>query len=231
MSAKKPAPGNPLQRIRVDLHIHTCHSVDSLMTLDEVVEAALAQGLGALAITDHDAIEGALALSRSAPFPVIVGEEVDVGDGEIIGLFLHEWIPPKLGPQETIARIRAQGGLVYIPHPFDSHRYPLPEPVLLSVLHEVDAIEVLNARVTVPAFNERAADFAREHGLPGGAGSDAHTPGEIGRAYVEMEPFADRDSFLIHLARGRIGGRESRRHVHLYSTWAKIRKLAGGAHG
>jgi len=214
--------------IQVDLHIHTCYSVDSLMTLEEVVEAALARGLGALAITDHDAIEGALTLSRMAPFPVIVGEEIDVGDGEIIGLFLHELIPPKLGPVETIARIRQQGGLVYIPHPFDSHRYPLPEPVLVSLLHEVDALEVLNGRVMVPACNERAARFAREHGLRGGAGSDAHTPGEIGRAYVEMEPFGDRDTFLSNLAHAGIGGGVSSHYVHLFSTWAKIRKRGGG---
>ena len=214
--------------IQVDLHIHTRYSVDSLMTLDEVVEAALARGLGALAITDHDAIEGALTLSRTAPFPVIVGEEIDVGDGEIIGLFLHELIPPKLGPVETIARIRQQGGLVYIPHPFDSHRYPLPQAVLLSLLHEVDALEVLNGRVMVPAYNERAARFAQEHGLRGGAGSDAHTPGEIGRAYVEMQPFEDKDSFLSNLAHARIGGGVSSRHVHLFSTWAKIRKRGGG---
>jgi predicted metal-dependent phosphoesterase TrpH len=215
------------RRIKADLHVHTRYSEDSLMTLDEVVEAALARGLGAVAITDHDAIEGALALSRMAPFPVIVGEEVDVGDGEIIGLFLQELIPPELGAVETIARIRAQGGLVYIPHPFDSHRYPLPEAVLRSLLHEVDAIEVLNARVTMAAFNERAARFAQDHAIPCGAGSDAHTPGEIGRAYVEMEPFVGRDSFLTSLARGRIGGHESGRHVHLFSTWAKIRKRTG----
>jgi predicted metal-dependent phosphoesterase TrpH len=227
VSVKRTAESEP-KRIHVDLHIHTCYSVDSLMTLDEVAEAALARGLGALAITDHDAIEGALALSRTAPFPVIVGEEVDVGDGEIIGLFLREWIPPNLGAVETIARIRAQGGLVYIPHPFDNYRHPLPEPVLRSLLHEVDAIEVLNARVTVAAFNERAARFAQEHGIPCGAGSDAHTPAEIGQAYVEMEPFADSDSFLTHLARGRIGGSASGRYVHLFSTWAKIRKRAGG---
>jgi predicted metal-dependent phosphoesterase TrpH len=225
--AARSLPGSA-GRIKVDLHIHTCHSVDSLMTLDEVVEATVAGGLGALAITDHDAIEGALALSRMAPFQVIVGEEVNVGEGEIIGLFLQELIPPKLGAAETIARIRAQGGLVYIPHPFDNHRCPLPESVLRSLLHEVDAIEVLNARVTVPALNERAAQFAQEHAIPGGAGSDAHSPGEIGRAFVEMKPFVDRDSFLTSLARGRIGGGESGRHVHLLSTWAKIRKCAGG---
>jgi predicted metal-dependent phosphoesterase TrpH len=228
MSAQRKAPDAPLKRIQVDLHIHTRYSVDSLMTLDEVAEAALARGLGALAITDHDAIEGALALRRMAPFPVIVGEEINVGDGEIIGLFLQEWIPPQLGPLETIARIRTQGGLVYIPHPFDSHRSPLPEPVLRSLLHEVDAIEVLNARVTVAAFNERAARFAQEHGIPGGAGSDAHTPAEIGQAYVEMEPFVDSDSFLRSLASGSIGGSASARYVHLFSTWAKIRKRVGG---
>lgn len=227
-AADKARTRSPL--IKVDLHVHTCYSGDSLMTLEQVVEAALARGLGALAITDHDAIEGALALSRTSPIPIIVGEEIYVGDGEIVGLFLHEFIPPKLGAVETIARIRQQGGLVYIPHPFDRYRYPLPEPVLLSVLHEVDAIEVLNARVTAPAYNERAAAFAREHGLPGGAGSDAHTPGEVGRAYVTMAPFADRDTFLSNLSHAEVGGSVSRHYVHLFSTLAKIRKRGGGLH-
>ena len=212
------------KRVRVDLHIHTCHSVDCLMTLDEVVEAARARGLGALAITDHDEIEGALALSRSAPFPVIVGEEVNAGDGEIIGLFLREWIPPKLGPAETIARIRAQGGLVYIPHPFDSHRFPLREPVLEELVTQMDLIEVLNARVSNAVFNARAASFARQHNLPGGAGSDAHTAGEIGRAYVEMDAFVDRDGFMSSIARATVGGSVSGLHVHFWSTWAKLIK-------
>jgi predicted metal-dependent phosphoesterase TrpH len=200
------------------------------MSLDEVIQAAMARGLGALAITDHDAIEGALALSRMAPFRVIVGEEIDTGEGEIIGLFLQEFIPPKLNPAQTIARIREQGGLVYIPHPFDTRRYPLQESILLALLHEVDAIEVLNARVMLPVYNKRAARFARKHGLPGGAGSDAHTPVEIGRAYVEMEPFTGKEGFLCSLAQAKVGGSVSAPHVHLFSSWAKMQKRGGVSH-
>ncbi len=211
-------------RWRVDLHIHTCYSPDSLTRLEEVIAAALKCGLGALAVTDHDAMEGALALSRIAPFPVVVGEEIDTGEGEITGLFLNEFIPPGLGPERTVNTIRAQGGLVYVPHPFDRQRRPLGESGLFSVLAHIDVIEVLNARVRKPEFNNQAARFAREHGLPGGAGSDAHTPGEIGQAYVEMDPFVDRDSFMASIARANVAGSVSGHHVHLYSTWAKLRK-------
>ncbi len=211
-------------RWRVDLHIHTCYSPDSLTRLEEVIAAAARRGLAALAITDHDAVDGALALARIASFPVIVGEEIETGDGEIIGLFLKEFIPPRLGPAETVARIRRQGGVVYVPHPFDHHRFPLREPTLQALASEVDLVEVLNARVSNAAFNARAASFARQHNLPGGAGSDAHSPGEIGRAYVEMEPFTDRDSFMSSIARATVGGTVSGFHVHFLSTWAKLIK-------
>lgn len=216
--------GPDANRWRVDLHIHTCYSPDSLMRLDEVIAAATRRGLGALAITDHDAIDGALALARIAPFPVIVGEEIDTGDGEVIGLFLKEFIPPRLGPAETIKHIRHQSGIVYVPHPFDSHRFPLRTPILEALVHEIDLIEVLNARVSRDEFNIRAASFARQHNLPGGAGSDAHSPGEIGRAYVEMDRFVDRDSFMASIARATVGGSVSGLHVHFWSTWAKLIK-------
>jgi hypothetical protein len=131
-----------------------------------------------------------------------------------------------LSPQETVARIHEQGGLVYIPHPFDSLRSSrLEEPALLAILEQVDILEVLNARVVRPADNERARLFAQAHGLPGGAGSDAHAPVEIASAYVEMAPFEDRDSFLRSLAQGTVRGSESPAHVHLFSTWAKIRRM------
>ena len=211
-------------RWRVDLHIHTCYSPDSLMRLEQVIDAATRRGLAALAITDHNAIDGALALARIAPFPVIVGEEVDTGDGEVIGLFLNEFIPPGLGPAETVALIHRQGGVVYVPHPFDSHRFPLREPVLQALVSQLDLIEVLNARVNRAAFNERAESFARQHNLPGGAGSDAHTPGEVGRAYVSMDPFVDRGGFISSIARATVGGSVSGLYVHFLSTWAKLIK-------
>jgi len=226
-AALKPAQAG-VQRIRVDLHVHTCYSEDAITSLEEVIAVALRRSLGALAITDHNTISGALALQRLAPFPVIVGEEILSSAGEISGLFLQELIPAGLTPMQTVARIREQGGLVYIPHPFDGLRHStLREPSLLAILNEVDALEVLNARVMQPMHNERAKCFAQTHGLPAGAGSDAHSAFEIGQAYVEMEPFADKDGFLRSLARGRVGGGLSGPHVHLLSTLAKIQKRKG----
>ncbi|MGQ9493655.1 MAG: PHP domain-containing protein [Anaerolineae bacterium] len=222
------AAQNGNRRIKVDLHIHTCYSPDSLTPLEAVIAAAQERNLGALAITDHNAIEGALALRRMAPFSVIIGEEILTTEGDIIGLFLHELIPPGLSPAQTIARIHEQGGLVCIPHPFDHQRSALPEPVLYAILEEVDAIEVFNARALLPTLNERAQRFAREHGLLCGAGSDAHTAAEIGQAYVEMEPFTDRDGFRRSLADATVHGALSWPHVHLFSTWAKIWKRKGG---
>ncbi|MBC7233199.1 MAG: PHP domain-containing protein [Chloroflexi bacterium] len=225
---KMTKPQDNSVRIKVDLHIHTCYSPDSLTSLEAVIAAALERGLGALAITDHNAIQGALALQRMAPFPVIIGEEILTSEGDIIGLFLQELIPPRLTPLQTIARIREQGGLVYIPHPFDYRRSALPQPTLFAILDQVDAMEVLNARTLLPALNERAQRFAQERGLLCGAGSDAHTAAEIGQAYVEIPPFRDRDSFLHSLAEATVHGTPSLPHVHLFSTWAKIWKGKGG---
>ena len=220
------AAHSPASRIKVDLHIHSAYSRDSLTPLEEIIATAQQRGLGALAILDHNTIAGGLALREMAPFPVVVGAEVMTSAGEIAGLFLSEEIPRGLSPQETVARIHEQGGLVYIPHPFDSLRSSrLEEAALLAILEQVDILEVLNARVVRPADNERARLFAQAHGLPGGAGSDAHTPVEIASAYVEMAPFEDRDSFLRSLAQGTVRGSESPAHVHLFSTWAKIRRM------
>jgi predicted metal-dependent phosphoesterase TrpH len=211
--------------IKVDLHVHTCYSPDTLTPLEEVIAACQQHGLGAVAITDHNAVDGALEMQRLAPFPVIVGEEVLTSEGEIIGLFLHELIPARLTPAETVARIHAQDGLVYVPHPFDRERKSsLRESALLEILDQVDALEVLNARVLQTARNERAWRLAEAHHLPAGAGSDAHTPFEVGQAYVEMEPFADKAEFLRNLARGHVCGQVSSPLVHLFTQWAKIQK-------
>jgi len=216
------------ERIQVDLHVHTRYSTDALSTPQEVISAVQHRGLGAIAVTDHNAIAGAFELQRMAPFRVIVGEEILTSEGEIIGLFLKEHIPEGLTPATTASRIREQGGLVYIPHPFDLYRDSrLNETALMAILGQVDVLEVLNARVTLPAHNERAGEFASEHGLLRGAGSDAHTPFEIGQAYVEMPAFADKASFVQALATCHVGGGLSLPHVHLFSTWAKLQKRGG----
>jgi predicted metal-dependent phosphoesterase TrpH len=214
--------------IQVDLHVHTRHSPDALSTSQEVIAAVQHRGLGAIAVTDHNAIAGAFELQRIAPFPVIVGEEILTNEGEIIGLFLQEHVPAGLTPVQTVSRIREQDGLVYIPHPFDLYRDSrLNEASLMVILEQVDVLEVLNARVTLPAHNERARQFASEHSLLNGAGSDAHVPFEIGQAYVELQSFADKAGFVQALATCTVGGSLSLPHVHLFSTWAKLQKRGG----
>ena len=211
--------------IKVDLHVHTCCSADSLTLLEHVVLYARRRGLGAVAVTDHNTIQGALRLRRMTGFPIIVGEEIRSTGGEITGLFLEEEIPAGLSPRETVHRIRAQGGIAYIPHPLDRFRGSALEPsALREVIHEVHAVEVLNARNTLAADNRLATALVERYRLLTTAGSDAHHALEIGRAYVEMPPFTGRDSFLAALAEGTVRGHLSWPLVHVASTYAKVAK-------
>jgi hypothetical protein len=196
--------------LRCDLHVHTFYSHDSLLKPEALVRACLAKGIGCVAVTDHNEIDGARLVQRLAPFPVIVGEEIKSSEGEIIGLFLKERIPPNLGPEETIRRIRAQGGLVYIPHPFDpAVPVRLRRAALLRLFSKVDIIEGWNSRTLFRSADRKARDFAAQHGIAVGAGSDAHNRFEIGRGYVEMEPFRSKAQFLRHLALGTLHGRKT----------------------
>ena len=211
--------------MKVDLHVHTRYSPDSLTTLPEVERWASRRQLGALAILDHNTIEGAVTLARNADLPVIVGEEILTREGEIGGLFLQEAIPPGLTPAETVRLIHEQGGLVYIPHPMDRVRQSaLDFAALIAIIDQVDILEVLNARVTLMVDNRHARAVARAYHLGQGAGSDAHQGFEIGHAYVEMEPFEDAASLMKSLAAGRVSGRISSPLVHVGSTYAKVAK-------
>jgi predicted metal-dependent phosphoesterase TrpH len=183
-------------------------SGDSTTTPDEIEEGVVASGLDVLCITDHNAIKGAVELAERLPCRVIVGEEVKTHAGEVIGLFLEERIPFGLRPVEVAERIRAQGGLVYVPHPFDQMRSNLSEPALVDLVGRglVDAIEVFNGKTSLRSLNERAAAFAAERGLPAGAGSDAHVPDALGAAFVEMPDFDGPGAFLESLAQARVVG-------------------------
>ncbi|HOG45889.1 MAG TPA: PHP domain-containing protein [Anaerolineae bacterium] len=215
--------------MRVDLHTHTHHSPDSLMAPPAIIAAALRHGLDAVAVTDHNSIEGALQVRAAAPFPVIVGEEVKTTEGEIIGLFLQRPIPPRLSPEETIAAIHEQGGLAYVPHPLDRWRgEAMGRRVLERIIAQVDAIEVFNARTLAARDNALARQIAEAHGLPMGAGSDAHTTYEIGRAYVEIDGFDDAASFLAALRHGRTAGVLTTPFIHGMTTLVKLcRPVAG----
>lgn len=209
--------------VRVDLHIHTRISFDCRSDPGAVLRRALEVGLDRIAITDHNEIEAALALAEEFPDRIIPGEEVKTAEGvDITGLYLSEWIPKGTPARETCQRIRAQGGIVYVPHPFACGKGGGGR-ILPEIEDLVDAVEGFNARLHDAALNERAQRWARERGLPLGAGSDAHTLAEIGHAWVEMPAFEnDARSFLETLSQGRVHGRESSRLVHIASTVAKL---------
>jgi predicted metal-dependent phosphoesterase TrpH len=224
------ADGKGDKLIKVDMHCHTRLSMDSLNDPRKLVDAAAARGLGALCVTDHNGLANALALSKlpDLPIKVIPSEEVKSNEGEIIGYFLTELVPKGLSPEETVKRIKGQGGLVAVPHPFDSLRNAsrLRTPALERLVDAslVDIIEVLNARSINPEDNRRALEFAKKHNLPMSAGSDAHTLVEVGRAYVEVPAFDTVEEFLAALRKGKINGALSSKFIHIGSTWARIAK-------
>jgi hypothetical protein len=189
--------------IDVDLHMHTDHSGDCATPVEVLLATAHTQGLGAIAVTDHNEISGALeaqAQAAEAGVKVIVGEEVKTaGQGEVIGLFITEKIARGMSLAETVAEIRRQGGLVYVPHPFDRmHSVPDYEH-LLTILDEVDAIEIFNPRVAIGAFNEEAARFAAKYRILAGAGSDSHVAQGLGSVRIRMRDFDGPEEFLESL--------------------------------
>ena len=194
--------------VRVDMHSHTMWSGDSTTTPDELIDAVVTSGIDVLCITDHNAIRGAVELASTLPCRVIIGEELKTHAGEIIGLFLTSRIPIGVQPAEAAHRIREQGGLVYVPHPFDPMRRNLAEPAMRQLASEklIDAIEVLNAKTSLQSLNARAAAFATEFDLAAGAGSDAHVPLAVGAAFVEMPDFDGPTDFLAKLRLGRVVG-------------------------
>jgi predicted metal-dependent phosphoesterase TrpH len=211
--------------LKADLHVHTEYSLDCNTPLEKIADRCIEKGINCVAIADHGTAEGALKLRETAPFTVIVAEEILTPSGEIMGMFLNETIPSGLSVAETISRIKAQGGLVCIPHPYDILRSSaLHNHIIEEITDQIDIIEVLNARVMLPQNSAKARAFARKHGIAQGAGSDAHTLLEIGNAYVEMPEFGGKDDFLDALRKGKIRGHMTNPLIHFASIWTKLRK-------
>lgn len=215
----RPVPGSraPEGQVRVDCHLHTLASGDSVLTLDQLAERTGQAGLDVVCITDHNVTSAAVtAAEGDLGVRIIIGEEIRTARGDVIGLFLTERIPYVLPLAEVVSRIRAQGGLVYAPHPFDPARSSLGG-VLPGMCADgsVDIIEVFNAKISDQAQNDQAASVANTFGLPGGAGSDAHDAPGVGAAYLEMPDFDGPAGFLAALAAARVAG-EFRGHAPRY---------------
>jgi len=225
--ARRRIAGRPL--IEVDLHMHTDHSPDCATPVEVLLQTARDRGLGAIAITDHNEVSGALEARRIATemgdLKVIVAEEVKTAEqGEVIGLFLEEKIPRGMTMAETIAAIRAQGGLVYVPHPFDRfHSVPDYEH-LIDIVEEIDILEVFNPRVALTAFNEEAERFARKYRIVPGAGSDSHVAQGLGSVRVRIHDFDGPGEFLEAMRDADI----TRKHKNLvYVQALKLLQTAG----
>ena len=217
------------KRWKIDLHAHTWHSQDSPVSPERLVRAAKRRGLDGIAITNHGRLAGfAAAQAAGGPdFHVIPGEEVYSSAGEIIGLFLHDEIANGQSPEATCAAIRAQGGVVIIPHPYDRYRKgAIGEAVLdrLVAAGLVDAIEVFNGRMLVPMDNWAAKKYATAHHLLMTVGSDAHGTWEYGGSYIAIAPFTDAATFLANLRDATLHPHRSAQWVHLISSVAKKRR-------
>ena len=216
--------------VRIDLHVHTRHSHDSAAPVDSVLQRCEDSGLGMVAITDHDNIRGGLeAREKAAGFPVIVGEEIKTAKGDIIGLFLEEAVPPRLSPMETAKRVKDQGGLVGVPHPFDRVRpTAMGLRAIETILPWLDFLEGYNAHTLLQVDNRRGVEFADSHSLPVVACSDSHSALELGRTYTEV-PAQELDGTPEGLMRAIRGGVCVGRRPHpllmLTPAYAKLRKL------
>ncbi|MBU3674784.1 MAG: PHP domain-containing protein [Solirubrobacteraceae bacterium] len=240
VARRKPAEGNAAiarrlegrPTIDVDLHMHTDHSHDCATPVETLLETARDKGLGAIAITEHNEISGAKAAAEIADaygVKVILAEEVKTADqGEVIGLFIKEKIDRGMTLAETVAEIKRQGGLVYVPHPFDRmHSVPDYEN-LLSIVDDIDLIEVFNPRVAFDAFNEEAVRFAGKYRIPAAAGSDAHVAQGLGTARVRMRDFDGPEEFMESLRTAEIHTTPTN---YVYVQALKFLQTRGGSGG
>jgi predicted metal-dependent phosphoesterase TrpH len=217
-----------MTRWKVDLHSHTYWSKDCLVSFESIVSFCAQRGIDRIAITDHNTVEGALKMHALAPDLVIPGEEIMTNRGEILAYYVHQTVPPGLSPAETLSRLRDQGAVISVAHPFDRFRKGAWEEAdLLAIIDQVDAIEVFNARCIFDEDNHKAQAFAKAHHLAGTAGSDAHSYLEYGAGHLLIDPFDGPESFRQALKTATHAGKLSLPFVHGNSSAAKWLKKLG----
>lgn len=219
----------PGQMMRLDLHMHTRGSWDCMSDPEKNLEQALSRGVERIALTDHNRLHVALRMAEKYPDAIIPGEEVKTAEGiDVIGLYLSEEIPKGTPARETIAEIRRQGGIPYLPHPFAAGKGGGGK-YAEELAPLVDVVEVFNARLHPARLNDPAELLARRFGRLRSAGSDAHTVPEVAGAYIEVPRHENTpDGLRTALRRSVVHGREASHLVHLASTWAKVRKKLPG---
>ena len=220
----------PSTRVFADFHIHTRFSRDSILTEERFIKVAIERGLTHVAITNHNNVEGAIAvrdkvaeLGLTDKLTVILGEEVSTADGEVVGVFLTKTIPRGLSAKETADEIHRQGGLVSIPHPFDPFRAShIKEGPLrnLADVGKIDMLEVFNCRVTLQRHNQEAAEFAQRYGIPGIAASDSHSSFEVAMAFNAMPAFDSGEELRTSLAENEWHASRSSVFIHATTRWA-----------
>ena len=217
--------------LKADFHLHTKYSInkDCDTSLEEIIARCQKMGINCIAVTDHGTAEGALEMQKMAPFKVIVGEEILTPNGEIMGLFLNETIPSGISVEEAVSAIKAQGGLVCLPHPFDPLRgLRMDRNSLAKLAEQSDIIEVFNARGPFAGPVNKANALALKYNLPGSAGSDAHYAFEIGHTYVEIPEFNGKDDFLQALRNSAIHKQRASIMVYLRTGVARLVKAIRG---
>lgn len=224
--------GRPAERrlAFADFHAHTRFSRDSILSEEKLIRTAIARGLTHIAVTNHNNVEGALAvvqrlaeLGLQEELTVIVGEEVSTADGEVVGLFLQRTIPRGLTAAETADEIHRQGGLVSIPHAFDPFRssHIREAPLIrLAEAGKIDCMEIFNSRVTFQRHNQQAAEFAARYRIPGIACSDTHSAFEVAMSFNALPAFATADELRAGLADNEWHGSRSTVLIHLTTRWA-----------
>jgi predicted metal-dependent phosphoesterase TrpH len=218
--------------IKVELHCHTSASLDGWPSPQALIAEAKRKGIQRLAITDHNSIAAAKEAKRMDPGLIIVGEEIKTTVGEILAYFVTNEVPRGLEPMEAIHRLKEQGAVISLSHPFDQVREHWPDKELAEILPYLDGIEIYNSRCFSQRPNQLAAQFAIKHDLPGLAGSDAHTIMEIGQATMKLMAFTNANEFRTVLNQAKIDARLSLFWVHLFS-WSRgiSRKLIRLLHG
>jgi predicted metal-dependent phosphoesterase TrpH len=188
--------------VRIDLHLHSRYSHDGRSTLEELIERCAECGLDRIALTDHNTVEGALALAEIAPDLAIVGEEAKTREGEVIGLFITRRLPPYMRAEDVMDMIHEMGGLTYVPHPLDRHRSNFSAERIAELAGRIDIIETYNAWCE-PAENQAAARLAKDLEKVSATGSDAHAASELGRSWMEIDDYTTPQDFLEKLRTAR----------------------------